>query len=218
MNLPRRSRPEETKLSDAGAGAFPVVDLAFALIGRQIPEDYRYLLWSALRPVVPWMEEEPSSGIVGIRLTQTGSDAALLSRRARLTLRLPRARLGAARRLEGVRIRIGSDEIEIGAARERPLQASPTLYAPLVVLARDDEPGFVEALAEELSALGASCRPILGRRRSLRLASEAVDAYPVALHGCNPALSLQLQAVGLGSRRELGCGVFVPHKKIENIE
>jgi len=205
-------------LDPSPTGAFPVVDLAFAVAGRQIPEDYRYLLWRALQPVVPWMDEEPLAGIVGIGLTLTGTDTALLSRRAKLTLRLPRARIAAARRLEGIRIRVGPDEIEIGAARERALQASPTLYAQLVVLEREDELGFGEALEEKLTSMGASCRPILGRRRTLRLASDAVDAFPVALHGCNPGQSLQLQACGLGSRRQLGCGVFVPHKKIENLE
>ena len=205
-------------IDSSEARTFPVVDLVFALIGRQIPEDYRYLLWRALQPLLPWMDEEPQAGIVGIGAVPTGTAAALLSHRARLTLRLPRARVDAAHRLAGMRIRIGSDEIEFGTARERPLQPSPTLYAPLVVLDRGDEVGFGQVLEERLSAIGVSCSPILGRRRSFRLGSDAVDAYPVALHGCRPEQSLKLQANGLGSLRHLGCGVFIPHKKIENIE
>lgn len=202
----------------ADGGGQAVVDLSFALAGRQIPEDYRYLLWRALQPMIPWLDDEPAAGLVGIPLVRTGTATALLARRARLTLRVPGSRVGPARRLEGIRIRIGGDEVEIGGARERPLQASATLYAPLVVLGHDDEIAFSRALTADLAAMGAGCHAILGRRRSLALDSSTVSAFPVALHGCNADLSLRIQMRGVGARRELGCGIFVPHKKIENPE
>ena len=198
--------------------AEPVVDLAFALAGEQVPEDYRYLLWRALQPLVPWLEQEPAAGLVGIQLVGTGTPTALLSRRARLTLRVPDRRIGAARQLQGMRIRIGSDDVEIGQAWQRPLQPSATLYAPLVILDSDDEIAFNRKLMDGLSAMGAGCRAILGRRRRLALGARTLSAFPVALHGCNPAQSLLIQASGLGSWRILGCGIFVPHKKIETIE
>jgi len=196
----------------------PVIDLAFDLIGTTIPLDYHYRLWKALKPMLPWISEEPGGGIVGIGLVKTGTEDALLSHRSRLTLRVPRNRVGAASDLVGFHFRLGIDDLKIGAVHERPLKASPTLYAPLVVLDEPDELRFTSTLMERLDSLGTPCKPILGRRRSLRLALDAIDAFPVALQGCNADQSLRIQALGLGNRRRLGCGVFVPHKKIEYIE
>ena len=195
-----------------------ILDLVFEVEGRQIPEDYRYLLWCALSATAPWLGAESATSIVGISIVRTNTETALLSHRSRMTLRLPQSRLDDARHLEGVRVRIGGDEIRIGPSRKRPIHASPTIYSPLVVLDREEELGFSELLKAELQARAPGCHAILGRRRSVRLENGSVNAFPVALHGCKPALSLQIQAVGIGRRREVGCGVFVPHKKIENFE
>jgi len=38
------------------------------------------------------------------------------------------------------------------------------------------------------------------------------------LHDCSTEHSMRLQEGGLGAERGLGCGIFVPHKKIGGIE
>jgi CRISPR-associated protein Cas6 len=195
-----------------------MVDLVFAVRGRQIPLDYRWLLWNALRPVLPWLESEPQAGIVGVRLTPTGAETALLPQRAKLTLRVPLHRAPAARELVGARLGVGGEAVEIGAADERALRASATLYAAFVALDDGDELAFGRALAAELGRIEADCRAILGRRRTMGAGARPLVGFPVALHGCKPAQSLRLQVLGVGAERGLGCGIFVPHKTIEPFE
>jgi CRISPR-associated protein Cas6 len=195
-----------------------VVDLAFSLQGSRLPADYRFELLQALASLIPWLEEEPGAGIVGISATPTGSDVSLLSRRAKLTLRVPAARVPQARPLQGRAIRLGSDEIVIGGARERALQPSDTLYADMVVLASAEEAAFDRDLGALIRAEALDCRWILGRQRRLSRPGGILRGFAVALHGCKPALSLQLQRRGLGGERALGCGIFVAHKRIESPE
>ncbi len=195
-----------------------MVDLVFGVRVSRMPADYRFALWSALRSSLPWVEQEAAAGIVGVRLTQTGEATALLARRAKLTLRVPTSRVAAAQRLEGLRIDFGSDAIEITSAYPRSLAPASTIYAQLVVLGTEEETAFCQALAAQLADRAVTARYILGRRKSLQAGSGKLVGYPVVLHDCSAEQSMRLQQSGLGAERGLGCGIFVPHKKIGGIE
>jgi len=203
---------------EMASGATQMIDLVFGLRGNRMPSDYRFALWSAVRRTLPWVEQEAQAGIVGIRLTQTGGPTALLARRAKLTLRVPAQRVADARQLEGRRIDFGSESIEITAAHPRELVPTPTIYAQLVVLGTADEVAFGRALTEELAERELAPRYILGRRRSLRAGAEVLVGYPVVVHECGDEDSLRLLHSGVGAARGLGCGIFVPHKRIGAIE
>jgi CRISPR-associated protein Cas6 len=191
-----------------------MVDLLFGLRGTQLPADYRFELWSALRCALPWVDQEPAAGIVGIRVTQTGGPFALLARRAKLALRIPSGRVVEARQLEGTHVDFGRDAIEIMSGHPRPLVPVSTVHAHLVVLGAQDEAAFCLELADTLAGLGIGARFILGRRKSVRAGATELAGYPVALHDCSPEDSMRLQEAGLGAQRGLGCGIFVPHKRI----
>jgi CRISPR-associated protein Cas6 len=49
-----------------------------------------------------------------------------------------------------------------------------------------------------------------GKRRTLRIKDKEVVGYEVKLEGLTVAESLNIQEQGLGGRRHMGCGVFVP--------
>jgi len=195
-----------------------MVDLVFGVRGNRMPSDYRFALWSALRRALPWFDQEAAAGIVGIRLTQTGGPTALLARRAKLTLRVPSSRVAAAQELEGSRVDFGPEAIEIAAAYSKPLAPASTIYAQQLVLGPEEESTFAQVLAQELAARGFGCRFILGRRKGMRAGDRELVGYPVVLHDCSAEHSMRLQQTGLGAERGLGCGIFVPHKKIGAIE
>lgn len=192
-----------------------VVDLVFALQGSRVPADYRFELLGAIEERLPWLRQEPGAGIVGISVTPTGTETALLARRARLTLRVPAGRLQEAIGLQGSAILLGTEEVVIGAAAERPLRPSDTLYADMVVLDVVEEVAFDRALGDLIRSEALECRWILGRRRSVGRPGGVLQGFAVALHGLGPEPSLLLQEQGLGAERTLGCGIFVPHKRIE---
>jgi CRISPR-associated protein Cas6 len=60
----------------------------------------------------------------------------------------------------------------------------------------------------------------LGKRRTLRIREKEVVGHEVVIEGLTSEESLSVQERGLGGRRHMGCGIFVPliHRKIGNDE
>lgn len=199
-------------------GTPAMIDLAFDVDGIEVPADYRYALWDALRRALPWLDDEPAAGIHGIRTVATDYGMALLARRARMTLRLPVGRVAAARALEGRQIDVAANRLMIGAAHVRELPAANTLHADFVTTGADDELAFGKDLAAALAQLDTPCRYICGRRRTLCADGCELTGYAVAVHGLAAEPSLRLQHAGLGAARKLGCGIFVQHKAISGLD
>lgn len=194
-----------------------VLDLAFELVGVRLPRDYHAALWAALLDRLPWLASEPAAGVHAIRGPATEAGL-LLSRRARLTLRLPAARRGDAAGLSGQSLLIEGERVEVGAARARALEPYPTLSSQFVATGAADELGHQEAVQAMLEALGVPLRFICGRMRSVRAGGSQVTGGGVVLHQLRPEQSLMVQQRGLGELRGLGCGLFLPHKIISGID
>ncbi len=202
----------------AQTDATEMADLVFAVRGVELPSDYRHALWISLRGLAPWLEDEPLAGVHGIRTVATERGVALLARRACLTLRLPTHRLmEAAAALEGRRIEVAGEPVEIGKSHVRPLPVANTLYADFVTTGNSDETRFHDEVTAALALLGASAPFICGRPRILHADGEEVTGYALVLHDLQSDGALKLLREGLGRRRELGCGIFVQHKAITGL-
>lgn len=194
-----------------------MVDLSFALQGHAVPRAYRGALAAALTQILPWLAETPGAAVHRLNVSADGGgdgcSEALLSRRTRLTLRLPRERAAAAAALRGTRLAIGKHAVTVGAAEVRELLPFHTLYAHVVA---DPTPEALEELAfqrhveAELASRGWPCRAIFGRRVSLD--GGGLHGAPVMLDGLAPPVALAVMHRGLGTHALLGCGVFVPHR------
>jgi CRISPR-associated protein Cas6 len=189
-----------------------MVDVAFAVRGDVLPREYRRALAQAVVLALPWLSsQQPPAAVHRLNLSTGGGDAsALLSRRTRLTLRVRRERAADALRLAGARLSIDGHELSLGEAHVRELLPWGTLYAHFVASEQDDEAAFLRCIESELAALGVSCRAICGRAQ--RADAGRLHGYSVMLDGLSAADALRMQERGLGAHRELGCGVFVPHK------
>ena len=99
-----------------------VVDLSFRIDCAQLPPDHAWLLYRALERALPWLQQEPraavhsifgaASGNGWVRPADVPGELLQLSRRTRLSLRLPKApgcRGGRAERA-GARHRRVSDQ------------------------------------------------------------------------------------------------------------
>ncbi len=62
----------------------------------------------------------------------------------------------------------------------------------------------------EGSSSAAHARLSLGKRRTLRIKDKEVVGYEVLVDCLTAAESIALQEAGLGGRRHMGCGIFVP--------
>lgn len=189
-----------------------MVDIAFALEGDVLPRDHRRALAAALALLLPWLEEpQARAGVHRLNVAAGGGGAqALLSRRTRLVLRVPRERADEVVQLAGARLEISGHELRLGGARVRELLPWGTLYAHFVATDLADEAAFLSSVEAELDALGVSCRAICGRAQQAD--AGRLHGYSVMLDGLSAADALRMQELGLGAHRELGCGVFVPHK------
>lgn len=189
--------------------AADMVDVAFALEGRSLPPDYRYALADALEAALPWLGQEPGSGVHRLNLVRSGGEA-LVSPRTRLTLRVPRSRADAACALAGTELRLGAQVVRVLRPQRRELLPHGTLYAHLVAAEETAEDAFLRRMRSELDALGVRGEPVCGRWQSAE--TGRLVGCSLMLSGLPREQSLQVLQRGLGAHRRLGCGLFVPHK------
>jgi len=205
-----------------------IVDATFAISCRCLPVDHAFALYEAVRGALPWFADEPLAGLHVVYGAASGSgwmrpegDGALLqlSNRAKLALRLPRRRLQDASLLVGRTLEVAGWPLEVRDVSVRPLARITTLFSRCVVLASgEDEPAFLAAAAAELAALRIQPKTMLcGRSTPLATPARILQTRSLMLAGLSLAHSLDVQRRGLGGERKYGCGVFIPHKDIGDL-
>ena len=193
--------------------AAAMVDVVYPLVGERLPHDHRQALADALEQALPGLRQWPGLAVHRINVVASGGGSALLSQRSRLALRVQREQVASLAPLSGARLDIGGHAVELGPAQLRELLPYGTLYAHIVTTGDDDELVFQAAIERELEAMGVSARPICGRRHTVALDDEGdVTGFSLMLDGLSPPASMQVLEAGLGRHRQVGCGVFVPHK------
>lgn len=195
------------------ASASRRVDVTFALHGGAVPRDHRRALAAALERLLPWLADPAHAGLHRINAVAGSGPTALLSQRARLTLRVARERVDELQCLRGARLDLDGHALQVGECSQvRELVPHGTLYAHLVVTDDDDELAFLATIGRELEASNLPCRPICGRRQVIDNGDRELTGYSLMLDGLAPGDSLRVLESGLGAHRRLGCGLFVPHK------
>lgn len=192
------------------------IDLHFPLSGHQIPLDHGYLLFAALSHLLEesedhWLHECNGIGIHNIRGRYIGPGRLTLTARSRLTIRLPASLLPRFLPLAGKALQLDDDTLRLGIPQPTALVPAPHLYAHLVTTKNgQDEARFDEEIARQLAALEIQGKPQRGPRRTVRIKEKRVVAHTLLVTELTAHESIRLQEVGLGGRRKLGCGVFVP--------
>jgi CRISPR-associated protein Cas6 len=205
-----------------------IVDAVFAIACRCLPVDHAYALQQAIQDALPWFAQEPRAGLHTVHGAASGSgwmrpegaDALLqLSHRARLALRLPRHRLEDAAALLGRTLQVAGWPLHVEKMALRPLSRITTLFSRCVVLDAGDEAAFVIAATDELGALGIKpASMVCGRVTPVATPERTYQARSLMLAGLTREQSLLLQQSGLGAGRKLGCGLFIPHKDIGDLQ
>lgn len=190
-----------------------IVDLVFHLAGDEIPRDHADALWQDILEMLPWAAEENLLAVHPLARVSEGGEQVFLTRHSRLTLRLPAARVEAASALAGRRLgRVGN--AGIGAPKVRALAPACVLYSSFVHLDTGDEAEFVAICLARLAAVAPEAKMIPGKFRRQSTGRRMLEGYSVMLHGIPDAASLHMQRQGMGTERQRGCGIFVPHKSV----
>lgn len=193
-----------------------MLDLVFDLAGESVPAHYPFQLWEELARLAPELEKLEQVGVLPLKAAES-KDRMLLTRRAKLVLRLPQGLAAVAAPLEGAQLEVGGSPLALGNMKERELQPYPTLHAPLAA-GSADETEFMEAVQARFQALGISANTICGMRRTLSDGRRSISGYSLVVHNLGPEASLLLQCEGMGEGRRYGCGIFVPYKVISDVE
>ena len=213
-------------------GTISAVDLVFRVSGSAVPRDHGYALYAAVSRVIPSVHRSTDIGIFTIRGMPAGDGTLLLTDRSALRFRVPAARLpellplaGKALELEGYRLRLGVPQVAA-------LIAAPALASPLVLikLAEKGNPtvggivtpdAFLAAARRKLIAMAIQAEPGIqtirtgpragqARRRVMRVKDQTHVGFAMVVQGLTAGESIRLQEEGLGGRRLMGCGLFLP--------
>lgn len=206
-----------------------IVDLAFRIDCPRLPLEHAYALSSALQDALPWLADEPRAGVHLIHGAESGNgwmrpedpenEVLHLSRRTRMTLRLPKERVPDAQTLSGQSLDIAGYPLRVGEPSVKLLSASGTIFSRYVVDAQAaGEQAFTHRVAEQLQQAGIGVRKMMcGRTHVLKTPEADVLTRSVMIADLDKADSVRIQELGVGPHRKLGCGLFLAHKGIDPV-
>lgn len=209
-----------------------VVDLVFSLTGSEIPQDHGYSLYAAIARMVPEVHATLDVGIFPIRGASIGRSRLSLTDTSQLRLRLPAAKIPALLPLSGMSIEVAGFSLGVGVPRVVSLVPAARLVSSMVTIklaqpkSGDDfvaPEAFVAAARKQLQAHRIQGEPQVlsvpsgsrsgeARRRVIRIKGHTHVGYGMVIEGLTAEESILVQERGLGGRRLMGCGLFLPAK------
>lgn len=210
-----------------------VVDLLFSISCREIPVDHAHALSTALKTAAPEIFESSDIAVHTIHVagSQNGwerpefntDEHLILSHRTKLTLRVPKESSSQIQqRLHGATLDIDGCELVIGRARSKPLSKQGTIFSRYIQCLEEegkDETLFMQRMAAELENLGITIKKALcGKTTLLHTPDGEILTRSLMLADLTAEESANLQHHGLGDGRDMGCGIFIPHKGIDAVE
>ena len=205
-----------------------IVDVAYGIRCRSLPVDHAYALSQAIQAALPWFAGEERAGVHTIHVAESGNgwmrpddpNALLhLSRRTKLVLRVPKSRIDDAGRLTGQTLDIQGNPLQVEQASVRALSDLTTLFARYIVTDGADENVFLQEAVKRLGDMGIRPKKMLcGIERIILTPQRAIRTRSLMLADLTLPESVRLQQQGLGTERKLGCGLFIPHKDIREIQ
>lgn len=210
-----------------------IVDLSFEIQCRELPVDHAHALSTALKAFLPLLADDERLGVhtVHVAGSQNGwerPDPALgqrliLSRRTRLSLRVPKEHLDLVQNaLDGAEVEIAGCNLKIGKSKQKMLSAQGTLFARYVVLEpgeEDDENAFLQRIVSLLAARDIRVtKALCGKTAAVAGPDGPVQTRSLMIAGLSREESVRLQQEGVGPLRHMGCGIFIPHKGIDPVK
>lgn len=209
-----------------------VVDMVYNISCKCLPLDHAFTFSEAIRKALPWIDDEPQAGIHLIHGAESGNgwmrpedpsnELLHLSKRSRMTLRVPGHRIDDAHALTGQSLDIDGHTLEVGKAKVRLFSTLPTQFARYVVVpdgvSHEDESAFMAFAADELKSLDVRVRKLLcGRAHALQHPAGDLYTRSIMLADLEVEEAVALQQQGIGQHQKIGCGLFIPHKGIKAV-
>jgi len=205
-----------------------IIDVVYGISCRTLPVDHAYSLSSAIKKELEWIESEPGAGVHTIHVAASGNgwyrpeDASQLlypSRRTKLIVRIPKNRIEDAKTLIGKTLDIDGNSLTIKEMGEKKLSDIATLFSRYIVSEDDkDESEFLVGIVQALNGLGIKPKKMLcGKEMHVSMGGKTLTTRSLMIADLSSMDSILLQQQGLGTHRWMGCGIFLPHKDINEI-
>ena len=217
---------EDTKTTNAVTD--DIVDVVFGISCRVLPVDHANALSKALRKELSWLDDEPHAAVHTIHVAASGNgwyrpdspDQMLHpSRRTKLSLRIPRHRIDDVKALTGKTLDIDGNPLTIKEMSQKTLSDITTVFSRYIVVeSAKDEMEFLNEIVASLKEMGIKPKKMLcGKEDKVRIDDGELTTRSLMIADLTMEESVLLQQQGLGSHRLMGCGIFLPHKDINEI-
>ena len=214
--------PEQVEVPD------DIIDLSFRIDCPVIPVDHAWLLYDAFSEHIPWIKGEQGAGIMPLPILHEGNgwyraenaDELLnLSKRTRLTLRIPSDRREEVKALAGKTLQVGEYAMKLSRPSVKSLSKETNIWSHYIVAdAEESEEQFLDKTMEQIRAMDIHPRKALcGKTHEIRSPDGLLFTRSLMLADLDVNESIRLQQRGLGRHGHLGCGLFIPHKSVSAI-
>ncbi len=197
----------------------PHVDLCFCVHSSSpLWSDHGFSLFGAISRILPDAHNTNTIGILPIAGSQIGNRKIQIDARSRLTLRIPSGDIARWLPLAGKTLDVSGVPLQVGVPEIRALIPTTTVRSRLVTTRNgQDQSRFETEIRRQLVAIGVDANAIVSiiKRHTIRIHAKEVVGYELVIGGLSFDESLAIQTHGLGGRRHMGCGLFVPHQPLE---
>lgn len=208
-----------------------VIDLVFSIKCKTLPLNHAWALSREIIRYLPWFEETSCTGIHQIHVAESNNgwmrpeddeENAFLhpSRRTKMTLRIPIDKLEATEKLIGIILNIDGHMLEVKSAKKKVFTNSSVLFSRYVLSdTNETENEFLTRMADELkNKINLDVKKMLcGKSHNIKTPNEPLITKHLMIADLDSETSIKIQQKGLGSAKELGCGIFIPHKGIKSL-
>lgn len=210
-----------------------IVDLVFSIRCRELPVDHQRDLAVAIQAHLPDLADDARLGVHSIHLagSQNGwerpdpklGQKLIISRRTKLTLRVPRERIDEIQdALCGAELDIDGCTLVVGEGKKKPLSSQGTVFSRYVALEEgedEDENAFMQRIVDLLDEQGIRVKKALcGKTTEIAGPEGPIKTRSIMIAGLAAEESVRMQEQGIGPYRNMGCGLFIPHKGIDAVK
>jgi CRISPR-associated protein Cas6 len=206
-----------------------VQDVLFKISCKTLPLDHGYVLSQQILQHLPWMKDEPQAAIHQIHVAESANgwmrpedpetEVLCVSRRTKMTLRLPQHRLQDVQALVGQTLDIDGHELTVGEFSTRKLSKLTTLFARYMDTGGlEDENQFLHNMVDQLRELDIQVKKMMsGKLLSQQIDNGEILTRKLMISDLDVDQSIRLQQQGLGDKQLMGLGIFMPHKGIDAV-
>lgn len=206
-----------------------VQDLLFKIECKTLPLDHGFSLSEQIVKHLPWLKDEPQAAIHQIHVAESANgwqrpddpehEVLNVSRRTRMTLRLPPSRIDDVTALIGKTLDIKGHPLIVGEFTTRTLSKLTTIFARYVdTSGTEDESLFLENMQQQLLNKGIKVKKMMSGLILPHYTDQGVVlTRKLMVSDLDVNQSLLLQEQGIGDKKLLGMGIFMPHKGIDAV-